>query len=453
MSGSTGHCARRPIWGLLSLGFALACGTGTEPVHESDGVELAKAAGNPSVTAVMPSYAHQGDAAVAVRIVGSAFDQGSIASWERAGVTDPKISVQETRFVSSTELVATISVAPDARIDLYDVAVTTSTRKKGIGMERFIVTVAQSIGTLGGNTLARGVNDRGATVGYSMLGSSQHAFFAAPGAAMTDLGVGQAYDLDPTGTTIVGNVSGVGLVWRNTGGTWTSSPLPHNGIAARATTIATTASGLVIGGSVDIQLTSRTVQGRPALWRETATGWALQTYATPAGFSSAWIEDVNVLGQAVGVARDPYSKAYVWEADGTPVALIPIAGDRLPFAYGINPAGTVIVGASGGGAVYWKRAENGSWLPPRTLETCGKAVDINGAGMIVGQGCQNATLWTLDEAGNVTRRKLPGLGASSDAPAVEAINDAAFPIAAGKAKQQGSTDEGVVWNLNLALGM
>jgi probable HAF family extracellular repeat protein len=442
---------RLPVICCLSLAaFVLSCQPLTDTPGETDGAALAKAAAGPTVSSALPSYAHQGDADVAVRILGSGFDQGSSAAWERDGAADPKVTVHGTRFVSSAELVATISVAPDASIDFYDVAVTTSTRKKGIGMERFTVTAAQSIGTLGGNTLARAINDQGASVGYSMVGSSQHAFFAGPGAAMTDLGVGQAYDLDPTGTTaVVGVVSGAGVVWKNIAGTWTRSPLPHNGVGSRATNMARTPDGLIIGGSVDFRVGNKT-QGRPALWREAGASWTLQVFAVPTGFNGAWIEDVNRQGQAVGVARDPYSKAYVWEADGTPVALTPVAGDRLPFAYGINPEGTVIVGASGGGAVYWKRAVDGSWLPPQVLESCGRAMDINSVGMIVGQGCENATLWALGANGTVTRTRLPGLGANSDAPAVEGINNAELPSAAGKAKQQGSSvDEGVIWNLSI----
>ena len=451
MASSIVRPIRRPIWRFLSVGFALACGPVTEPMRDPEGAELARAAGNPTVTAAIPSYAHQGDAAVAVRIVGSGFDQGSVASWERDGITDTNISVLETRFVSSSEVVATISVAPDATIDLYDVAVTTSTRKKGIGMERFIVTVAQSIGTLGGNTLSRGINDRGEVVGYSMAGSSQRAFFSAPEAPMTNLGAGQAYDLDPTGTVVVGISSGISVVWRRAGGSWTSSPLPlGNALSARATSMALTAEGLIIGGTLAIRTGSgKTTQDRPALWRETGSSWTLQVLPVPAGFNNASIADVNEQGQAVGMARDANARVYVWEADGTPVPVTPVSGLPLPFPYGINPAGTIVVGSSGEGAVYWERSADGTWLPAKVLESCGRAVDINRAGMIVGYGCQTAPLWTVAEDGSIARRILPGLGANSDAPAVEAINDAEFPQAAGKAKKQGSSiDEGVVWNLS-----
>jgi hypothetical protein len=426
--------AQRPA--ILMLALVSACYQ--EPATAPGGPDAARAASGPTVTATDPFSAPQGTT-LDVHVLGSGFDQGSNSEFALHGVVGPNIRTNRTSYVSAKELVANITVSADAVEALYDVIVTTSRGKKGIGTERFEVAAPQSIGTLGGNTLARAINDQKATVGYSMVGSSQHAFFAAVGAAMTDLGPGQAYDLDPSGTTAVG-VSGSAVVWRNAGGTWTSSPLPDYGAGSRATSMALTSGGLLIGGSVG---------GRPALWRESGTGWTLQTFAVPTGFNGAWIEDVNELGQAVGIAREPYSKAYVWEVGGTPVALTPLAGDRLPFAFGINPAGTVVVGQSAGKAVYWKRAANGSWLPPQILESCGKAVDVNARGMMIGQGCQNATLWILSADGSFTRRRLPGLGGSADAPAVEAINNAESPVAAGKAKRQGSPiDEGVIWDLS-----
>ena len=113
----------------------------------------------------------------------------------------------------------------------------------------------------------------------------------------------------------------------------------------------------------------------------------------------------------------------------------------------------MIVGQSGTRAVYWKKNGAGQWVV-NLLESCGRAMDINGRGMIVGQGCDNATIWVLNADGTVSRTRLEGLGANSEAPAAEAINNAEFPQAAGSGKQQGSSiDEGILWNLNVALGM
>lgn len=444
----------RPLVALSALAALVvsACAPGTEPGTDGERPDLAKAAAGPAVTSALPSYAHQGDGGLEVRILGSGFDQGSVASWERNGVTDPKVAVQSTRFLSSTELVATINVAPDATIDLYNVAVTTSSRKKGIGMEMFTVTAAQSIGTLGGNTLARAVNDQGAVVGYSMAGSSQHAFLARPGAAMRDLGSGQAYDLDADGTTVVGWIGGAAVVWRESAG-WASSRLPDNGAGSRPTAITTTADGLLIGGSVNVPLGRRQSAGQAALWRPSGTGWILQLYPAPAGFAGAGIEDLNSNGQAVGTASGPYNQAYFWDATGVGTVLPSVPGDQSSFAYGIDPSGTIAAGQSGGRAVYWKRNTAGQW-EVNVLESCGRAMDINGRGMIVGQGCENATVWVLNPGGSVSRTRLDGLGANSEAPEAEAINNAEFPQAAGRGKQQGSSsDEGVLWNLSVALGL
>jgi hypothetical protein len=235
-------------------------------------------------------------------------------------------------------------------------------------------------------------------------------------------------------------------------GNWISAALPQSGAGSRAVTIATTTSGRVIGGSVSFRLSGSKIQERPALWRESGNEWALETFPVPAGFNNAWIEDVNASGQAVGVGRDPYSRAYFWDASGIATALPSLAGDRTAFANGIDPSGDVIVGQSGSRAVYWKRDAAGQWIA-KVLENCGRAMDVNSRGMIVGQGCENATVWQLMPDGTVTRTRLPGLGANGEVPAAEAVNNAEFPQAAGSAKQQASVDEGVLWSLNVALGM
>jgi hypothetical protein len=74
-----------------------------------------------------------------VRITGSGFRQGDEAVWERDGRTDNRVVVEKTEFVSATQLVATITVQPDAAIASYDIAVDRP-RKRGIGTEAFYVT-------------------------------------------------------------------------------------------------------------------------------------------------------------------------------------------------------------------------------------------------------------------------------------------------------------------------
>lgn len=103
------------------------------------GPDFAAHGKGPSVTATSPASGREGEVGLVVSVLGSGYAAGAQAAWERNGVPDPKISVQSTAFISSTELRATISIAPDADIALYDVSVTVN-GKKGIGTELFTVT-------------------------------------------------------------------------------------------------------------------------------------------------------------------------------------------------------------------------------------------------------------------------------------------------------------------------
>lgn len=94
--------------------------------------------GGPTVTATDPTYAPQ-DTTLDVRVLGSGFDRGSRADFALGGVVGPKVRTNSTRFVSSKELVANVTIALDAETGLYDAIVTTSTGKKGIGTEMFEV--------------------------------------------------------------------------------------------------------------------------------------------------------------------------------------------------------------------------------------------------------------------------------------------------------------------------
>jgi hypothetical protein len=86
------------------------------------------------------------------------FDSTAVASWKRGGVTDPKVVVNSTRYVSPAELVADVTVAPTADLARYDVEVAITLgagRKKGSGVEK----VEKGIGgglflVAGGMTLA-----------------------------------------------------------------------------------------------------------------------------------------------------------------------------------------------------------------------------------------------------------------------------------------------------------
>jgi hypothetical protein len=102
------------------------------------GPTFAKAASGLTVTSTAPDTAVQ-DTTLDVQVSGSGFDAGSQAEWLLAGVADPRVHTNSTRFVSKSTLVANITIAKDAAPAKYDVAVTTSGGKKGIGTELFVI--------------------------------------------------------------------------------------------------------------------------------------------------------------------------------------------------------------------------------------------------------------------------------------------------------------------------
>ncbi|MGZ3437554.1 MAG: hypothetical protein ACXU9O_14885 [Gemmatimonadaceae bacterium] len=122
-------------------GLALACSSPIDAPARvvPDGHSLRAAAGTaPTVTAALPNEAPQ-DTTLDVQITGSGFDAGSHASFELQGVVDSRVHVNTTRYLKSTAVVANVTIARDAIVTQYDVAVTTASGKKGIGTDAFTV--------------------------------------------------------------------------------------------------------------------------------------------------------------------------------------------------------------------------------------------------------------------------------------------------------------------------
>ena len=106
--------------------------------------------GGPAVTATVPDSATQ-DTTLDVVVSGSGFDQGSQAQWAIAGVPSAKVRTNSTQFVTPKKLIANITIATDADTGLYDVIVTASTGKKGIGSELFAVRAKGGVGNTPAN--------------------------------------------------------------------------------------------------------------------------------------------------------------------------------------------------------------------------------------------------------------------------------------------------------------
>jgi hypothetical protein len=133
---------------LLLTGFGLLFTACTDPTGRTLSPELSleksAAIADPTVTSAVPSEAEQGTT-LDVQINGSGFDRGSLAHWERNGAVDPRVRVNGTRFVKSTQLIANLTIALDAEVSPYDIVVVTAAGKKGIGTEKFAVRLTNAL--------------------------------------------------------------------------------------------------------------------------------------------------------------------------------------------------------------------------------------------------------------------------------------------------------------------
>jgi hypothetical protein len=139
--------ARRWLGAILVV--AVACqGNDRGPtslVSAPEGVSAANGGGGSTLTTVTvtstnPTAAPR-DTTLDVTISGSGFSRGAAATWSLNGDTT-LVHVKATKLVSSSQLVATVSVPVTAPVASYDVQVTLSDGKKGVGAEMFTVTLA-----------------------------------------------------------------------------------------------------------------------------------------------------------------------------------------------------------------------------------------------------------------------------------------------------------------------
>lgn len=130
------------MWSAAVLAV-LACGPDSAPTPQ-----FAKAppVTNLTVTAASPDSAGR-DTTLTVAIAGTGFDQGSTVQFARGGTVDSKLHVNGVAFVSSSKLNANVTIAADAALGSYDIAVTTSSGKKGVGSELFAVVLTNTSAT------------------------------------------------------------------------------------------------------------------------------------------------------------------------------------------------------------------------------------------------------------------------------------------------------------------
>lgn len=163
LAGSLRQCRLLVIAFLAFSACTDRAPTGLSP---SDAALAVGGSQGPTVKSTIPDSGRV-NTTLDVRVLGTGFDAGSRANWAFKGVVSEKIVTNSTRFVSSRELVANITIAPDANLGKHDVIVTTSAGKGGIGTELFAVTlqIIDLGGLSDGQSYATAVNASGVIVG------------------------------------------------------------------------------------------------------------------------------------------------------------------------------------------------------------------------------------------------------------------------------------------------
>lgn len=119
-----------------------------QPTDVSPSIDLARGGGgsngpDPEVVAADPSEAPQ-NTTLDVHVLGKNFDDGSTVRFLLNGKPTKDIKINSTQFVNDGDLLANITIALDADTAKYDIEVTTSNKRRGIGTELFEVTIKKS---------------------------------------------------------------------------------------------------------------------------------------------------------------------------------------------------------------------------------------------------------------------------------------------------------------------
>jgi probable HAF family extracellular repeat protein len=421
-------------------------------------VQFAKGGGGTSVDAADPSSAPQ-DITLDVRVIGSGFDDGSVVRFLKGGQSSPKIVTNSSTFIDRNNVVANITIAVDAEVTLYDIELTTSRGKKGMGSELFsvktkgdtepeFVITTTDLGTLAGSSSATARSVISGPDGSSVRvvgASGDRASYWTPGGGFVELVIAPPSDPDATVLDIQANdINDPGQVVgeryvRHSDLEVVGQPIFWSSSAASGIVLPTQQARFVFTTGINnVGQVAGWASGHPQhpdqshamLWTVDGVGSAtvrdLYEDFTALGFSQSIAEGINEGGQVVGWAFDgSRERAFLWE-DGTVTLL---DGEVEPgfqsFAYAVNNADPVqIVGGShdpsGGSrrALLWTILPDGTVvteeLPPPAGFEWSWPTDLNDIGEAVGgsrpQSGQDdhATLWTF--APNTGDRVVVDLG-------------------------------------------
>jgi hypothetical protein len=366
-----------------SLALSSACsdsmtGPARDPV-------LAKAGSSPTVTSTSPSGARQ-DTTLDVHVLGSGFDRGSKVEFVRDGVVDPKLHVNATSFRNSGELVANVTVATDAETVPYDVGVTTSTGKKGIGTELFVVEVAfEPLASPGSNV--SDVGETGLIVGW--ISSSCAAGFAP---ALWDQSAQLTSLPAPAGTCggTARAVNGAGVAV-GTAYAWSSGGSAARWLPGAGSYAVDTLPPLPNGsepGPWDINESGAITSANDAAIWTAATGWQMLT--KPSGATTCVLTSINDAGALIARCTiGGQFQGVFWASSGADPLLLPVpsgGGDVTPHR--INGGGVIAGYVQVAGVSHPARwiPAGASWIAEilPDLGKGGAAFGLNDAGQLAG---------------------------------------------------------------------
>lgn len=371
---------------------AIGCATQTDTLSISaPDARFAKAAPPTgiTVTTVVPSQSPRG-ITLDVQVNGTAFDNTSQVTMPLNGVIDPRVHVNKTSYVTSTQVVANVTISSDAALTSYDVVVATASGKKGIGTEAFVVVIMPEV--LAGGYHVKGMGVTGDAVGDATNPVSCNAgplpTLWHPDGSRVTLPTGTAYcggspqAFNASGV-ILGSISGgTGIegMWFPSGGSYTLQVLPPAPDGVRPITAgALNDNNEVLGWGAGAKL----------YWWSSATGWlSVQVPANATACQS--FNGINNRGELVAKCTvGGVGNGYYWSSHSAAPVLLPRApGTGDVSARAINASGVIIGGGPGGG-YRWQPSPSGYVLDVFPGGLLAIASDGTMAGSITRSGSRN----------------------------------------------------------------
>lgn len=301
-----------------------------------DGVEITIASIDPDTVTV--------DTMVTVRLTGTGFTDGAVATWLIDTSATPDVRTVSTSWKSPTELEAVVAISPNAPLRDYNIRIRGKKGKQGIAVEKFrIVAKPIRLPEPGSSSTATDINDSGVIIG--------------------------------TGTDASG--SRVSLRWSpvDTGWRYTILEGPGDPIAIND-------EGLIVRRLFDPLARS---------WQSSILFPSGAVVDLGPVFVKAISDDGTLIGQTFETPGK--STAVVWQRVSTAQWGEPEALPRPDESSGVDPVdinarGDIVGSAYGAGdsyAVIWKYRDN-RWLPPERIDLTmpSAAVAINDDGAITG---------------------------------------------------------------------